>query len=141
MRHICEQHADQEQRIKGTLANPAGVQGMQDEAGNTVVASMFDAEQRMGTKEARRRARDTDENLFATEDEHMLYDRTKFKNSATRRAAAEAGGGAPPAPERPATMRELRRSPSPDFKILHERERRVRIERECTAVPLSCAGK
>ena len=74
------EHADQEQRIKGTLANPAGVQGMQDEAGNTVVASMFDAEQRMGTKEARRRARDTDENLFATEDEHQLYDRTKVKN-------------------------------------------------------------
>ena len=135
------EHADQEQRIKGTLANPAGVQGMQDESGNTVVASMFDAEQRMGTKEARRRARDTDENLFATEDEHMLYDRTKFKNSATRRAAAEAGGGAPPAPERPATMRELRRSPSPDFKIHHERQRRVRIERECTAVRWSCAGK
>ena len=53
--------------------------------------------------------------------ENMLYDPTRFKSTAVRQAALEAGGGALPPRTRPPSMRELRRTPSKEFRIAYTR--------------------
>ena len=55
--------------------------------------------------------------LRGLENDHMLYDPTRFKSTAVRQAALEAGGGALPPRTRPTSVRELRRTPSKEFRI------------------------
>jgi hypothetical protein len=59
--------------------------------------------------------------MRSVEKEHMLYDPTRFKSTAERQAALEAGGGALPPRTRPVTMRDLRRTPSKQARIHHTR--------------------
>ena len=59
--------------------------------------------------------------LRGLENDHMLYDPTRFKSTAVRQAALEAGGGALPPRTRPTSMRQLRRTPSQEYRIAYTR--------------------
>lgn len=109
-----------EKLIESTIVHPKQAQGMDRDDGKHTVTNVFDAVREMGTRESWRRERDAEHSAMqhdGTDQAHMLYDPTRFKNSKTREEAMEAGGGVLPPRTRPTTMRDLRRTHSKEFRI------------------------